>query len=227
MQILVVDDDPFIRKLTCFVLTEAGYDACQASDRASTMQILQDRNPELVLLDVSMPQHSGFEICREIRSRSEVPIIFVSARSQVEDRVTGLQLGGDDYIVKPFEPLELLARIEAVLRRRNTDIGQAHARLNYGGLSLDPVTQEVTLSDNRTSELTPVEFRLLHYLMQNAGRTLTTDQILHKVWGYSEISGRNLVAVYIRRLRSKIEPSISQPRHITTVTNIGYRFETS
>lgn len=225
MEILVVDDDPYLRKLTCFILTDAGYATRQADERISVLQALNEREPELILLDVAMPNSSGFDICREIRSRSDVPIIFVSARSQLEDRVTGLQIGGDDYVIKPFEPVELLARIGAVLRRRGTDIVAPLARLVQGDLTLDPVNHMVIFPDQNSTVLTPIEFRLLYYLMQNAGRTLSTDQILEKVWGYRDGSGRNLVAVYVRRLRSKIEAAQHRYRYIKTVPSLGYRFE--
>ncbi len=126
MEILVVDDDPYLRKLTCFILTDAGYVTRQADERVSVLQALNEREPELILLDVAMPNVSGFDLCREIRSRSDVPIIFVSARGQLEDRVTGLQIGGDDYVVKPFEPVELLARIGAV-RQEGRQVGAERA----------------------------------------------------------------------------------------------------
>jgi DNA-binding response OmpR family regulator len=153
-----------------------------------------------------------------------VPIIFVTAHTEIQDKVTGLQIGGDDYIIKPYEATELLARIGAVLRRQSSAAAAAIARLSYDTLSLDPITQVVTIEDERECELTPIEFRMLHYFMQNPGRVLTTDQILKEVWGYSEGTSRNLVAVYIRRLRTKIEPSAQHPLHIKTVANLGYCF---
>lgn len=225
MEILIVDDDPFTLKLTSFVLEEAGYITRKAMEARTAIQALLEEEPDLVILDISMPHMSGFDLCREIRRNSDVPIIFVSARSQLQDKVTGLQIGGDDYIIKPYEPAELIARIGAVLRRRNSDMVAPLARLSQGGLTLDPVKQEVALADNRTSGLTPIEFRLLYYLMQNAGRVLSTDQILNKVWGYDDTSGRNLVAVYIRRLRAKIEASVRRPNYIVTVANLGYKFD--
>jgi DNA-binding response OmpR family regulator len=178
-----------------------------------------------VLLDVSMPKTTGFDICRQIRRTSDVPIIFLSARSQLQDKVTGLQIGGDDYLVKPFEPSELLARVEAVLRRRSSDMLNPSARLSHGDITLDPVEHKVLFADERSVELTPLEFRLLYYLMKNAGRVLNTGQILSKVWGYDYEGESNLVAVYIRRLRTKVEPDAEQPRHVITVRNLGYKFE--
>jgi DNA-binding response OmpR family regulator len=178
-----------------------------------------------VLLDVMMPKASGFDICRQIRRTSDVPIIFLSARSQLQDRVMGLQIGGDDYLIKPFEPSELLARVEAVLRRRNSDMLNPSVRLSQGDITLDPVEHKVLFGNGRIVELTPLEFRLLYYLMKNSGRVLNTSQILSKVWGYDYEGESNLVAVYIRRLRTKVEEDPERPRHVITVRNLGYKFE--
>ena len=225
MHILVADDDLPSVKLTSFLLEEAGYRVFKAYDGPSILQVIEQYNPDLVLLDVSMPKSNGFDICRQIRRTSDVPIIFLSARSQLKDRVMGLQIGGDDYLVKPFEPSELLARVEAVLRRRNSDMLNPSARLSQGGITLDPVEHKVLFEDGRTIELTPLEFRLLYYLMKNAGRVLNTSQILSKVWGYDYEGESNLVAVYIRRLRTKIEKDAEHPHHVLTVRNLGYKFE--
>jgi DNA-binding response OmpR family regulator len=225
MHILVADDDLPSVKLTSFLLEEAGYRVMKAYDGPSILQSVEQHAPDLVLLDVSMPKTTGFDICRQIRRTSDVPIIFLSARSQLQDKVTGLQIGGDDYLVKPFEPSELLARVEAVLRRRNSDMLNPSARLSHGDITLDPVEHKVLFADERSIELTPLEFRLLYYLMKNAGRVLSTSQILNKVWGYDYEGESNLVAVYIRRLRTKVEPDAEQPRHVITVRNLGYKFE--
>lgn len=227
MPILVADDDIPSVKLTSFLLEEAGYQVIKAYDGNGILQAVEQHNPDLVLLDVSMPKTSGFDICRQIRRTSEVPIIFLSARSQLEDRVKGLQIGGDDYLVKPFEPSELLARVEAVLRRYNPPMDplQPSMRLSHGGITLDPVEQRVLFEDGRMASLTPLEFRLLYYMMKNSGRVLSNSQILSKVWGYDYEGASNLVAVHIRRLRSKIEKDLNNPRHIITVRNLGYKFE--
>ncbi|GAB4189166.1 MAG: response regulator transcription factor [Roseiflexaceae bacterium] len=225
MHILVADDDLPSVKYTSFLLEEAGYRVLKAYDGPSILQSVEQHQPDLILLDVTMPKTNGFEICRQIRRTSDVPIIFLSARTQLQDRVMGLQIGGDDYLIKPFEPSELLARVEAVLRRRNSDMLNPSARLSQGPLTLDPVEHKVLFTDGRVVELTPLEFRLLYYLMKNAGRVLSTSQILSKVWGYDYEGESNLVAVYIRRLRTKIEPGAEQPRHVITVRNLGYKFE--
>jgi DNA-binding response OmpR family regulator len=225
MHILVADDDLNSVKLTSFLLEDAGYRVLKAYDGPSILQMVEQHQPDLVLLDVSMPKSNGFDICRQIRRTSDIPIIFLSAHAHLQDKVQGLQLGGDDYLIKPFEPSELLARVEAVLRRRNSDLLSPSARITQGAITLEPVEHKVIFQDGRTVELTPLEFRLLYYLMKNAGRVLSASQILSKVWGYEYEGESNLVAVYIRRLRTKIEPNAEAPRHVLTVRNLGYKFE--
>ncbi|MCS6889202.1 response regulator transcription factor [Chloroflexus sp.] len=225
MNILVVDDDIPSAKLTSYLLEEAGYRVFRAHDATSILQVIEQHNPDLILLDIMMPKIDGFDVCRQIRRNSDVPIIFLSARSQLQDRVMGLQIGGDDYLVKPYEPSELLARVEAVLRRRNADMLNTSTRLSQGNITLDPVEHKVIFTDGRVVELTPLEFRLLYYLMKNAGRILNVTQILSKVWGYDYEGESNLVAVYIRRLRTKVEEDPDHPRHVITVRNLGYKFE--
>ncbi len=225
MNILVVDDDVASAKLTAYLLEDAGYRVFRAHDATSILQMVEQHNPDLILLDIMMPKIDGFDVCRQIRRNSDVPIIFLSARSQLQDRVMGLQIGGDDYLVKPYEPSELLARVEAVLRRRNADVLNTSTRLSQGNITLDPVEHKVLFTDGRVVELTPLEFRLLYYLMKNAGRILNASQILSKVWGYDYEGESNLVAVYIRRLRTKVEADPDHPRHVITVRNLGYKFE--
>lgn len=225
MSILIADDDLLNVKLTSFVLEEAGYRVVRIYNGQDVLPAIVEHDPELILLDVSMPKSNGFDICRQIRNTSNVPIIFVSARTQLHDRVTGLQIGGDDYIVKPFEPAELIARIEAVLRRRTLDTFAPSSRLTVGDVAIEPVSHEVSAGDRKPVKLTPVEFRLLYYLMRNPGRVLSTSMILSKVWGTGYDHDSNLVPVYVRRLRAKIEANIERPRYIITVTSVGYKFE--
>jgi DNA-binding response OmpR family regulator len=207
------------------LLDSSGYTVSNASSGPDVLVALDRDHPDLILLDVELPQMGGFDVCRHIRRISDVPIMFVTAHSTLEERVKGLQMGADDYVAKPFEPLELLARIEAVLRRRESESVVPLARLRQGDLTLDPIEHKAFFADGRAVDLTPIEFRLLYYLMKNAGRVLSADQILSKVWRYEDGGGNNLVAVYIRRLRHKIEQDIKQPRYITTLPNMGYRFE--
>jgi DNA-binding response OmpR family regulator len=225
MQILVADDDMNNVKLAAFLLEEAGYKVIKTHDGQRVLALIEEQQPDLVLLDVSMPGINGFEVCQQVRRVSDIPIIFLSGHSQLQDRIKGLQLGGDDYLVKPFEPSELLARIEAVLRRSNNDALTPSTRISQGGITLDPVEHKVVFTDGRTISLTPLEFRLLYYLMKNAGRVLSGSQILSKVWGYDFDGESNLVAVYVRRLRTKVESEPEVPRHIITIRNLGYKFE--
>ncbi|GAB4117635.1 MAG: response regulator transcription factor [Roseiflexaceae bacterium] len=224
MHILLADDDRMSVKLTTFLLESSGYTVTGVSNGQAALDAFANAAPDLVLLDVDMSGIDGFDVCRQIRTFSDVPIMFLSGRSELSCRVHGLQIGGDDYLVKPYEPIELLARIEVLLRRRDHDGVVPFARLRIGDMVLDPVEHKVVFVDGRSTELTPVEFRLLYYLMKNAGRVLSPDQILNKVW-QDEGGGTNLVAVYIRRLRSKIEADVQRPRYITTLPNLGYRFE--
>lgn len=225
MHILVADDDRLSVKLTTYLLESSGYTVTSVASGREVLRYFEHDEPDLILLDVDLPHMNGFEVCRQLRRKSDLPIIFVSAHGQLQDRVNGLQLGGDDYINKPFEPLELLARIESVARRRESDPVAPLARLRQGDLMLDPVEHKALFSDGRTADLTPIEFRLLYYLMKNAGRVINADQMLNKVWRYDDGGGNNLVAVYIRRLRHKIEKDPRQPHYITTLPNLGYRFE--
>jgi DNA-binding response OmpR family regulator len=225
MQILVADDDINNVKLAAFLLEEAGYRVVKAHDGQKVLALIDEHQPDLVLLDVSMPGMNGFEVCQQIRRASDVPIIFLTAHSQLSDRIKGLQIGGDDYLIKPFEPSELLARIEAVLRRSNSESLAPSSRISQGDLTLDPVEHKVIFTDGRVISLTPLEFRLLYYLMKNAGRILNSSQILSKVWGYDFEGESNLVAVYVRRLRTKVEREPEHPRHIITMRNLGYKFE--
>jgi DNA-binding response OmpR family regulator len=225
MQILVADDDINNVKLAAFLLEEAGYRVVKAHDGQKVLGLIDEYQPDLVLLDVSMPGMNGFEVCQQIRRASDVPIIFLTAHSQLSDRIKGLQIGGDDYLIKPFEPSELLARIEAVLRRSNSEALAPSSRISQGDLTLDPVEHKVIFTDGRVISLTPLEFRLLYYLMKNAGRILNSSQILSKVWGYDFEGESNLVAVYVRRLRTKVEREPEHPRHIITMRNLGYKFE--
>ncbi|MBC8160272.1 MAG: response regulator transcription factor [Roseiflexaceae bacterium] len=225
MPILIADDDLLTVKLTAFVLEEAGYRVVKVYNGQDVLSAVNEHEPELILLDVAMPRTNGFDVCRQIRNTSNVPIIFLSARTQLQDRVTGLQIGGDDYIAKPFEPSELVARIEAVLRRRTIDQFAPSSRLAVGTVTVEPITHEVSAGDRKPVKLTPVEFRLLYYLMRNPGRVLSTSMILSKVWGNGYDNESNLVPVYIRRLRTKIEAEIEHPRYIITVTSLGYKFE--
>lgn len=226
MRILAVDDDRNNLKMLAFLLKEEGYEVLTADNGKLALELVETKHPDLVILDVMMPQLDGLEVCRRIRQTMDVPIIILSAKGETSDKVVGLELGADDYLPKPFEPSELLARVKAVLRRSEiSTFDDTSVAVAVGGLRLDPVSNRVFLEDGRAVDLTPIEFRLLHCLMRNAGRILSHDFLLSHAWGYEYEGYSNQIAVYIRRLRSKLEPDPANPIYITTVRGLGYRFE--
>lgn len=226
MRILVVDDDAPSVKMISFLLREEGYEVSSTDNGVSALDIIDRTEPDLVILDVMMPHLDGFEVCRRIRQKLDVPIIFLSAKGETVDKVAGLQLGADDYLAKPFEPAELLARVKAVLRRAEVfAVEDTQSRLVVSDVTLDPVSNRLHFTDGRTVELTPIEFRLLHCLMRNAGRILSHDLLMNAVWGYDYEGYSNQIAVYIRRLRMKIESDPDNPKYLTTVRGLGYKFE--
>ncbi len=226
MRILIVDDDRPSLKMTAFLLREEGYTVFTADNGHDALRMIDEKTPDLLVLDVMMPGMDGWEVTRQLRRTTNLPIIILSAKGETSDRVFGLDLGADDYLAKPFEPSELLARVRSVLRRAEAfTFGEPQSQLNVEGFRLDPVNNTITLPTGRTAELTPIEFRLLHCLVRNNGRVLTHEQLLSTVWGYDYDGYSNQVAVYIRRLRSKLEPDADEPRHILTVRGLGYKFE--
>jgi len=226
MHILVVDDDAPSVKMISFLMREEGYEVTSTDNGLAALESIQREPPDLVILDVMMPHLDGFEVCRRIRQKMDVPIIFLSAKGETADKVTGLQLGADDYLAKPFEPAELLARVKAVMRRAEAFAGEdVQSRLTVGDLTLDPLSNRASFSDGRIVDLTPIEFRLLHCLMRNAGRILSHDLVMNAVWGYDYEGYSNQIAVYMRRLRMKIEENPNNPKLLTTVRGLGYKFE--
>ncbi len=226
MRILVVDDDPPSVKMISFLLREEGYEVVSADNGESALELLDREAPDLVILDVMMPHLDGFEVCRRIRQKQDVPVIFLSAKGETVDKVAGLELGADDYLAKPFEPAELLARVKAVTRRAAAVAGEeSQTLLTVADLTVDPLTNQAIFADGSTVELTPIEFRLLHCLMRNAGRILSHDLLMSTVWGYNYEGYSNQIAVYIRRLRMKIEADPNQPKRLVTVRGLGYKFE--
>ena len=227
MRILVVDDDAPSVKMISFLLREEGYVVLTANNGPDALNLVERESPDLVILDVMMPHMDGLEVCRRIRRTMQVPILILSAKGEASDRVVGLDVGADDYLPKPFDPSELLARVRAVLRRAesfNFSEGES-GYVTVGSMKLDPVGNKVHLPSGKTADLTPIEFRLLHYLMRNAGRILTHDQVLDNVWGYEYDGYSNQIAVYIRRLRAKIEDNATDPKRLVTIRGLGYKFE--
>jgi len=220
MKVLVVDDDRVLADVVAFTLRREGLDVIQAYDGAVGLQRWRDEQPDLIILDVNMPKMNGFEVCRRVRAEAETPIILLTVREDEDDIVNGLETGADDYIIKPFSPRQLMARVKAILRRAG---GQTPAaELHIGDLKLVPGKRELVLGpENEPLSLTPLENRLLECLMVNAGRVLTFDTIIDHVWGPAG-ADRDMLRQLVRRLRAKIEPDPSEPIYIQTVPGLGY-----
>ena len=220
-KILIVEDDASLREVIALGLQRDGYEVVEARDGAAGLRSLSTDRPDLVLLDVMLPGLDGFEVCRAIRRDSLVPVIMLTARSDTVDVVVGLESGADDYVTKPFEFPELLARIRSVLRRTQpAEVAQPAVRL--GPLEID-VDGHVVRRDGQELSLTATEFRLLATLAAHRGRALTRDQLLDQVWGYTFLGDSRLVDVHVQRLRAKIEADPTHPALILTVRGIGYR----
>ena len=223
MHILVVEDERRLADLVRRVLTEERHIADVAYDGPSGLDMALGGSYDLLVLDLMLPGMDGFAICRQLRSaKIETPVLMLTARGAVEDRVTGLRLGADDYLVKPFAMEELLARVEALLRRRNRELDITQ-QLRVGDLTLDLLRHEVSRGE-RVIELTPKEFALLEYLMRNAGQTLTRTQIVDHVWRYDADALSNVVDIYIHYLRDKVDRDSAKPL-IRTVRGVGYRID--
>jgi two-component system alkaline phosphatase synthesis response regulator PhoP len=220
-RILVVDDEPAILELVSFNLKKDGYEVVTAADGKSALEMFMKEKPDLVVLDLMIPEPDGYEVCKRIRAQSAVPVIMLTARGEEQDRIRGLDLGADDYVVKPFSPRELLARVRAVLRR--SPVMQEDDRLVAGDLVIDSERHQVTIAGEPV-ELTPKEFDLLKMLAENAGKALERDLLLEEVWGYAFAGATRTLDVHIRRLRQKINDDPQNPRYIETVHGIGYRF---
>jgi two-component system response regulator MtrA len=217
-KILVVDDDNALREMVGIVLTAAGFTPTYCPDGNQALAIFEAEQPDLVLLDVMLPGKSGINVCKEIRAVSGAPIIMLTAKSETNDVVLGLEAGADDYMVKPFEPSELTARINARLR----PITSSESRVTIGPLVLDVEGHQV-LRDGQPVSLTPLEFNLLLTLAQKPKQVFTRELLLEQVWGYHYKADTRLVNVHVQRLRSKIEADPDNPTIIKTVRGIGYR----
>lgn len=224
-RILVVDDEPDILNMLQIMLTGAGFDVEVAQDAFAGLRTACNTHPDAILLDVMMPNMNGFEACRRLREMMDVPIIFVTAKGSVEEVVEGLSLGADDYVVKPFAPSELIGRLMACLRRvdGNTD-SESDLLFPGASITLDCGRHELVIN-NRTVYLTPKEFDVLRLLVRHAGKVLSTDAILTRVWGPEWIGEPDLVKQYIYRLRRKMESDPKLPRYLHTVPGEGYYFD--
>lgn len=223
--ILVIEDEPSVGEVVSLYLRRAGYAVTVIRDGAKALEALASQLPALVILDLMLPGADGWEITRRLRERSDVPIIMLTARREEIDRIAGLELGADDYVVKPFSPQELVSRVRAVLRRAGSQaVAPEMKPLVFDGLRIDPGTRYVTVQGKEIT-LSAKEFDLLYLLAQHPRQVFSRSQLLERVWGSASYIDPGTVTVHIRRLREKIESDPSAPRHLLTVWGVGYRFE--
>ena len=220
--VLVVDDEQIVREVVVRYLEREGYTTLEAGDGDLARQLVEQHAPSLVVLDVMLPGTDGLELCRWIRSRSDLPVIMLTARGEEADRVVGLELGADDYVAKPFSPRELAARVRAVLRRSGPTAAKGE-RLAFGDLEIDATTRDVKKAGGELT-LTAKEFDLLWFLASHPRRVFSREELMDRVWGYEAALDTGTVTVHVRRLRAKIEDDPSHPRRLETVWGVGYRF---
>lgn len=224
-RLLIIDDDPQIMDWLSFDLQLSGFTVESANDGISGLQKAVQNTYDLIILDVMMPGMDGFEVCKNLRksaSTKDIPIILLTAKGQIEDKITGFNAGADDYLVKPFDIQELLVRMRALLRRTNTETPSTEEVIEVGDLKLFPDSLEVRVID-KTVKLTPTEFELLYCLMQHVNQAVNLATLLNEVWGYDADEDVRMVRVHMGGLRQKIEPDPKSPHYVQTVTNVGYK----
>lgn len=224
--ILVVEDEASIAEVVSLYLKRAGFSAQVASDGKQAMGIFERQPPDFIILDLMLPEVDGLALTRWLRDRSDVPIIMLTARREEADRIAGLEMGADDYVVKPFSPQELVSRVRAVMRRgarEQAEEGSERA-ISFNALSIDPRSRVVKAYDSEV-ELTAKEFDMLYLLMRHPKQVFTRDQLLERVWGGAQYIDPGTVTVHVRRLREKIELDASKPARLLTVWGVGYKFE--
>jgi phosphate regulon transcriptional regulator PhoB len=223
-KVLVVDDEEAVRELIELYLQKEGFQVLHAQDGKEALRVNGEHHPDLIILDLMLPGLDGWEVCRQIRATSKVPIIMLTARAEEVDRIVGLELGADDYVVKPFSPRELVARAKAILRR-GTSAAEESEMLTFPGLRIDRVQHRVEVNGDEI-HLTPTEFRLLWCLASRPARVFSRAELLDRIWGYDSESDARTVDVHIKRLRQKTKAAESNTFSITTVWGLGYKFET-
>ena len=222
--IMVVDDEANIVELVRLYLEQEGFRVTCAADGAAALEVVEKECPDLLVLDIMLPEIDGWEVCRRVRAASQVPIIMLTARDAEVDRIVGLEIGADDYLVKPFSPRELVARVKAVLRRSQApQAEEAAGRFEAGGLDIDPARRKVTRGEQEIC-LTTKEFDLLYLLALNRGIVFTRERLLERVWGYDYAGDTRTVDVHLRHLREKLEQDPAQPAYLLTVWGVGYKF---
>lgn len=225
MKVLIVDDEPTLLETVETKLRREGYSTFAAESAEDGMRIFRLVKPDIILLDVMLPNRSGFDLCRAIRKTSAVPIIFLTARASEEDRVSGLELGADDYVIKPFSLAELAARVKSVLRRSSSE-NLTEEAVEFEWLKIDPKTHEVSLIRDTNAQLltlSPKEFGLLHFLAKNQGQVFSREALLDRVWGQDAYVSPRTVDVHVRWLREHIEAEPSVPLHLLTIRGVGYK----
>ena len=224
-KVLVVEDEESFRDALGFMLRKEGFEVLAVDNGHAALDAFRKQDPDLILLDLMLPGVNGTEVCRTIRQTSSVPIIMLTAKDTEIDKVVGLELGADDYVTKPFSSRELVARIRAVLRRGSDTAEAAEGTvLEAGPVRMDVERHAVTIGGDRIS-LPLKEFDLLEFLLRNAGRVLTREQLIDRVWGSNYVGDTKTLDVHVKRLRTKIEPDPSAPKHLVTVRGLGYKFE--
>ncbi|HET6215081.1 MAG TPA: response regulator transcription factor [Micromonosporaceae bacterium] len=224
-RVLVVEDEESFSDALSYMLRKEGFEVSVAATGTSALTEFDRSGADIVLLDLMLPERSGTEVCRQLRQKSAVPIIMVTARDSEIDKVVGLEIGADDYVTKPYSPRELVARIRAVLRRQTTEAAELMTpTLSAGPVRMDVERHVVTVGGDAVP-LPLKEFELLELLLRNAGRVLTRGQLIDRVWGADYVGDTKTLDVHVKRLRSKIEPEPSTPRYIVTVRGLGYKFE--
>ncbi len=224
-RILVVEDEESFSDALGYMLRREGFEVAMAATGPDGIEEFDRAGADLVLLDLMLPGLSGLEVCRQLRQRSEVPVIMLTAKDAEVDKVVGLEIGADDYVTKPFSARELVARIRAVMRRRGTEPDEmVSSVLESGPVRMD-VDRHVVSVNSDTVPMPLKEFELLEFLLRNAGRVLTRGQLIDRIWGSDYVGDTKTLDVHVKRLRAKIEPSPSSPRHLLTVRGLGYKFE--
>jgi len=224
--ILIVEDEASIAEVVSLYLKRAGYSVSIASDGKKAMTMFEKQQPDFIILDLMLPEVDGLSLTRWLRDRSDVPIIMLTARREEMDRIAGLEMGADDYVVKPFSPQELVSRVRAVMRRlgREQDAGENERSLSFHNLSIDPKSRVVTVKESPV-ELTAKEFDMLYLLARHPKQVFTREQLLERIWGGAQYIDPGTVTVHVRRLREKIEDDPSKPARLLTVWGVGYKFE--
>ena len=224
-KVLIVEDEEHVAELIRLYLGKAGFATEVVSDGLQALPAIRRLRPQLVVLDLMLPGMDGLEVCRQLRKESNLPVIILTARDEEVDRVVGLELGADDYVVKPFSPRELVARVKAVLRRTEpADRAQEGGHIELPGLRIDEDTHQVWIGE-REAHLTPMEFKLLRYLAAHPRRVCSREELLERVWGYDTYSDARTVDVHVKRVRAKLDKAGSAGARIATVWGVGYKFE--